>query len=213
MSVDIDLQGQRFGRLVVVSRAPTKNQSKQWLCICDCGKKHIASTTHLRQGRVRSCGCIRGEQLGKLNRTHGASNSLTFKRWKSMLARCSLPNSKSYPRYGGRGITVCARWQQSFENFLHDMGECPGTNWTVERRENNGNYDPSNCRWATRQEQNRNTSRNHLLLYQEELLCVGEWAEILGINARTILTRLNKGMSNEQALGTPVRPCKPRKLK
>lgn len=144
------------------------------------------------------------------HRTHGASGTLTWNRWRSMIARCTMKNTKSYPRYGGRGIRICEAWLNDFSAFLAEMGECPGTDWTLERNENDGNYERGNCRWATRKEQNRNTSRNRLLEYQGMELCITEWAEETGINFRTIMTRLSKGWTVEMTLSTAVAPRKPR---
>jgi hypothetical protein len=144
------------------------------------------------------------------HRTHGCSGTLTWNRWRSMIARCTMPNTKSYPRYGGRGIKVCDKWLHDFTAFLADMGECPGSGWTQDRENNDGNYEPGNCRWATRREQNRNTSRNRLLTHRGTEMCITEWAEETGINFRTIMTRLGKGWSIEKTLDTPVAPHRPR---
>lgn len=196
-----DLLGQRFGRLIVIAYILGK-----WLCQCDCGNQKTLPGRRLVAGITRSCGCLHKELLGARQRTHGASDSLTWKRWRSMLSRCTMPNTKSFPRYGGRGIVVCERWLSNFENFLADMGECPGPDWTVERAETDGHYTPENCRWATRKEQNRNTSRNHLLEYQGETRCASEWAELLGLKLQTVLARLQRGWSTERALSTPAAP-------
>lgn len=209
MAKSINLIGKRFQRLVVTGIAPKIGKVKKWLCICDCGAKHSATTSNLVRGKVRSCGCMQREQLGNMRRKHGASDTPAYNRWKSMVGRCTLKSHKSYPRYGGRGISVCDRWL-SYENFLSDMGACPGPGYTIERKDNDLGYGPKNCIWATRTVQNRNTSSNRLIDYQGERLCVTEWAEILGIKARTVFTRLNKGWSVDKALGTPVRPQKPR---
>lgn len=142
--------------------------------------------------------------------THRGSGTLTWLRWRSMLNRCTMPNAKSYPRYGGRGIKVCDRWLHDYPAFLVDMGECPGPEWTLEREDNDVGYQPDNCKWATRKEQNRNTSRNRVLQHRGLALCITEWSERSGINFRTIMTRLSKGWSVEKTLETPVAPRKPR---
>lgn len=200
-----DLIGKKFGRLTLL-----EIKENGWLCRCDCGIEKIIKRTNIIKGATQSCGCLHKERFGALNRTHGASGTLTWKRWRSMVARCTMKNAKSYPRYGGRGIIVCERWLTSFENFLSDMGECPDDNFTLERKNNDGNYELTNCRWATRKEQNRNSSRNHILVFKDESHCITEWADILGINFRTIMTRINKGWSAEQALGTPIKTQKQR---
>ncbi len=152
-------------------------------------------------------------KLGDLNRTHGASGTLTWNRWRSMKARCTLPNTKSYPRYGGRGITVCDRWLCSFENFLADMGECPSSNFTLERNDNNGNYEPNNWRWATRKEQNRNSSRTHRIFYHCESHCLSEWAEIFDIPRTTMTAWLKQGLSMQQIIDKHAKLKKPRRGK
>lgn len=203
MNTALDLAGQRFTRLVVI--APS-NKRGYWQCICDCGKHHETLGYRLQKCLTRSCGCLHREQLGALRRTHGASDSLTWKRWRSMRARCEMPNTKSYPAYGGRGIAVCERWKQDYENFLMDMGECPSEKFTIDRIDNNLGYSPGNCRWATKLEQARNQSSNHLLTFNGKTLCITEWAEETGINNRTLRTRLRKGWSIEQTLTTPPKP-------
>lgn len=200
MTSNIDYIGKRFGRLLVINSAPSLPKKRRWLCKCDCGNEYTVITAKLNNGHVRSCGCMRSETARARMQTHKMSGSITHKRWKSMLSRCFTVNSKSYPRYGGRGITVCAQWKDSFEIFLRDMGECPDDGLTLERKETDGNYEPSNCKWATRKEQNRNTSRNRLLEYHGEKRCVSEWAEILGLSVNTIYKRIYAGKSDEEAL-------------
>lgn len=133
-------------------------------------------------------------KIGELNKTHGQSNTLTWNRWRSMKARCTLVNQKSYPRYGGRGIKVCDKWLNSFIDFLNDMGECPGADWTIERIDNNSDYEPNNCKWANRHQQNRNTSRTHLIDYQGKKLCITDWADELKIPRTTITAWLKNGL-------------------
>lgn len=193
----------RFGRLLVIGSAEPKKASKRVLCLCDCGKEHIANINNLRSGATSSCGCLRNERIREANSRHSMTDSITHNRWKSMRSRCNQKNSKSYPRYGGRGITICEEWND-FEAFLRDMSECPGDGWTLERKDSDGNYEPSNCKWATRKEQNRNTSRTHLLEFRGESRCVGEWSEILGLDVQTILSRLRRGWDVDKSLGTPV---------
>jgi hypothetical protein len=128
-----------------------------------------------------------------------------------MVNRCTQPCLKSWPRYGGRGIRICERWQD-FENFLEDMGECPSEKHTLDRFPNNdGNYELSNCRWATWLQQHRNHSAIRWLTFKGETLCAAEWSQRLGINQRTIYGRMNKGQSDEMVLGTPVKFQRPRK--
>ena len=151
-----NITGERFGRLVAVERHGT-SQPTMWLCRCDCGATAMVMSRSLVAGLTRSCWCLRREvvaQLGKRASTHGQTHTPTWRSWKSMLDRCTYPSNIGWKHYGGRGIKVCDRWR-SFVNFLADMGERPpGT--TLDRIDNNGNYEKSNCRWATYKEQRAN---------------------------------------------------------
>jgi hypothetical protein len=147
-----DLTGIRFGRLTVVSLVPSNRSPYYWHCQCDCGKTLNAEPNLLISGGVKSCGCLRKELL----RTHGYSHLWEYGCWWAMVSRCCNPNDSSYKNYGGRGIKVCDRWIDSFEDFFKDMGERPGSEYSIDRKDNNGNYEPGNCRWATRSQQQRN---------------------------------------------------------
>lgn len=157
-----DITGRRFGRLTVIEEVGRdKSGSALWFCRCDCGGETVTRGYDLRAGASRSCGCLvreRMAEVGQLNATHGHGRgyktSPTYRSWRSMKARTTNPNAPGYRRYGARGITVCERWQ-SFEAFLADMGERPEGK-TLDRIDNDGNYEPGNCRWATQSEQNRN---------------------------------------------------------
>lgn len=188
-----------FGRLTV-----TRLDGKYAECLCVCGTSKIVLIRNLIKGSTTSCGCLHREIASRLRRTHGSTGSDTWKRWRSMINRCCMPNAKSYPEYGGRGIRICERWRDSLESFLEDMGECPGREMTLDRINFDGDYEPGNCRWATRTEQNRNSSRNRRISYKGENLCVSEWAERTGIKYRTILNRINLGWTAEEALETQV---------
>lgn len=158
----LDLTGQRFGRLEVVAFARVnRSRNACWLCRCDCGKERVVSGHELRRGRTSSCGCWRSAVKILLNLKHGhkraGSETPEYRAWHSMISRCTNPKLEAWKYYGGRGITVCDRWKNSFEAFLADMGPRPSPNLSIDRFPNNdGNYEPGNCRWATRSEQRAN---------------------------------------------------------
>ena len=155
----IDLTGQRFGKLIVIERAPNQGRNTMWKCQCDCGSITTTRSDSLRSNMTRSCGCL----IGEVNSTHGMSRgdgSYLYEIWKHMRYRCTNPNNHAWKDYGGRGIIVCERWMDSFENFYEDMGHRPSPNHSIDRIDNNGNYDPTNCRWATASQQQQNKRNN-----------------------------------------------------
>ncbi len=162
MSKRENLLDQKFGRLLVIDEAPyhvspSGRKHVKWKCQCDCGKVKEVLATSLKSGTTNSCGCFRKD----INTKHGMRQTPTYKSWCHMKARCYNPNTEMYPHYGGRGITVCDRWLNSFENFLEDMGEkLEGT--SIDRIDNDGNYEPSNCEWATSRKQASHTSQTKL---------------------------------------------------
>jgi hypothetical protein len=154
--------GQRFGRLVVVVKtgASTKTRQAMWLCRCDCGKTRIVFGGNLRRGLTRSCGCLRGEVSGRSGTlfltTHGRSYTPEYRTWRSMLTRCENPAALGFKYWGGRGITVCEEWRQSFTAFFAHVGERPGKGYSIDRIDNDGDYRPGNVRWATAKQQANN---------------------------------------------------------
>lgn len=205
----IDLVGRRFGQLEVIGKG-ARSGRPLWACRCDCGASVQARSGDLTMGKTTRCRSCR-DRFAK-NR-HGYTSargpSPTYRSWQSMKQRCINPSATHYHRYGGRGITVCDRWRESFVNFLADMGERPSLAHTIDRLDNDGPYSPENCRWATRHEQTR---RGHRVLanirpltHEGETLSVAEWAERKGIRPQTLALRLRRGWSVERALTTPVR--------
>lgn len=195
----LDLTGQRFGRLVAVERLEARYA--YWLCKCDCGQTKRVRLSHLRSGATTSCGCYGLERSTQSATKHGMNRTRTHNIWSLMLQRCRDPGCTIWPYYGGRGISVCERWLK-FENFLADMGVCPD-GLTLERENTDGNYEPKNCRWATKVEQARNKRNNHVLTYQGESLCIAAWAERLGVSRNLLYSRINKGWSVERAFTEP----------
>jgi len=154
VSAVIDMAGKRFGKLLVLDRAPVAGKA-HWQCVCDCGARTVVAGPNLRFGHTKSCGCIRSDKAVKHGQARRSKRAPEFSVWAGMLSRCRNPNNKSYPNYGGRGITVCARWHD-FANFLTDMGSRPSAAHTIERVNNSLGYGPDNCVWATRDVQANN---------------------------------------------------------
>jgi hypothetical protein len=209
-NITLDIIGKRFGSVVVISYSHTARRRSHWHCRCDCGALVIKGRDCLRNRNIsgcEDCGRERNRIVGKLrgsdspNFKHGHklgyTCSRTYASWAMMLARCGNPNDNRYHRYGGRGITVYERWQRSFSYFLEDMGERP-IGSTLDRIDNNGNYTPQNCRWATREEQANNKSNSCRITFEGRTQTVAQWARELGISHMTIRSRLKMGRPLEE---------------
>lgn len=196
----LNLNGRRFGKLVAVSRVPKSQTMPEagWHCECDCGKSKTVYTYHLTSGSTRSCGCARIARLT----THGQNGSKTHQAWRNMRWRCSNPNNPGYKHYGGRGIKVCDRWK-SFANFRSDMGDAP-VGLTLERINNDGDYEPGNCRWATYKDQLRNRRINHFITINGSRKTIAEWAEERGVHGFMIRSRIKRGWPPEKAVMRPL---------
>lgn len=182
----LELAGQTFGRLTVLSRAPSKLGLSMWLCRCDCGNTHIANGKLMKGGHTKSCGCLRHDTKPALTHGHSPNGNMssTYKSWSGMRQRCGNSNDKNYRYYGGKGIAVCDQWK-SFDVFLKDMGERP-TGLELDRIESNGNYEPTNCRWATEQTQTENRSMTLWVDVGGARIPMKHAAERLGLNYHTL---------------------------
>lgn len=194
-----DESGNAYGKLTVMAFNGVRGRNARWLCRCECGNTAIVAGTDLRRKSTASCGCL----SARAGRATVCGKSPEYTSWQEMKARCYNPKKLLYHRYGGRGITVCKRWLDSFVHFLEDMGPKPFPEATNERIDNDGNYEPGNCKWATRMEQSHNSSRVRLLTYNDETMCIAEWSRRLGIHPATLSYRLNHGWPLEKALTTP----------
>ena len=203
--------GTRYGRLVISECAPpyvqpsTGVRQRRWLVRCDCGAEKIVTQHGLRTGKTKSCGCLNEEMKrsrvdhGHACRSDNRKPTRTFNAWRTMLQRCTNPKAEQWKNYGARGITICDRWRQSFSNFLADLGEAP-EGMTLERTNVNGNYEPSNCVWASPKEQARNTRRARKVTFQGREMPLKEACEITGAKYSTAYWRLKAGHSLEWVL-------------
>ncbi len=203
------LVGMEFGRLTVVEEIePRRNlkgvvKERRWRCMCSCGSSVLVGSAKIKSGNTRSCGCLRRDLVAAKNRTHGNYGTPTYVSWNAMLTRVTNPNRHNSASYVGKGITVCDRWR-SFESFLEDMGERPSSKHTIERRNNDGNYEPSNCYWGTKTQQAQNQSHNVNLTLGEETHCVTEWSRLTGRKLSTLFGRIRMGWDDEKVLTTPL---------
>jgi hypothetical protein len=182
----------KFGRLTVAEKLP----HSKWRCDCECGNSTVAYAGHLRNGSRVSCGCL----IGKANKTHGMSHSPEYKAWDNARSRCYREKDRKYPLYGARGITMCDAWRFSFETFLADMGRRPSPAHSLDREDSDGPYAPKNCRWATAEEQNNNRRFNRYLMVNGERVTVAQAAKLTGLPHATILSRLDAGKSDMEAI-------------
>lgn len=189
--------GTVFGMLTVVRQVDGPRPGNFYECSCTCGRSSVAYGGHLRNGNRVGCGCVAG---GHKNRTHGLSNEPEYRAWENARSRCTNPRNRKFPIYGGRGISMCERWSDSFETFIADMGRRPGPEYSLDRIDGNKGYQPENCRWATVVEQNNNRSINRHLEMAGSTVTVAEASRATGIPHATILTRLDAGYSDQEAL-------------
>lgn len=204
----IDRTGIKYGRLTALRLfGKNKRGESLWECVCDCGNPKITVGSWLSSGETGSCGCWERESRHFHTLTHGMSRkkNVVYAAWCRLRGRCLNKNSKDYPDYGGRGITVCERWND-FTLFLADVGERPSPKHSIDRIDTNGNYEPGNCRWATPKIQSNNRRNIQRFDFRGESKTLTEWAESSGIQMRTLFARIYySGWSVERALTTPVK--------
>lgn len=205
----VDLTGQKFGRLTVLSRYEENNRRyAQWLCKCDCGNTKIVRTDLLKSGGVRSCGCIAREihskrcrELGLSRATHNKSNTRLYKIYSNMKDRCNRVNCPAYKDYGARGIKVCNEWENDFNKFYEwSINNGYNDKLTIDRMDNNKGYSPDNCRWVDRKTQCLNTRYNIYITYNNETKTLKEWTDELGLSYSKTWRRLHRGWSFERAI-------------
>ena len=200
--------GSRYGRLTVIEKSPPgAGRHSRWLCLCDCGAQKVVYANDLRKGHTQSCGCLSRDVRRATFTKHGHAarsvmgrngQSKTYKIWVEMIKRCHNPSTESFQYYGGRGISVCDSWRESFENFLADMGDAPSGH-SIERDENNGNYEPNNCRWATRIEQMNNIRSNVLLVTIEGVMTIAEFSRRYGLKYEFVQKQIKRHGATEIA--------------
>lgn len=213
----LDLLNQRFGKLVVVAPSKPKNNETMWECKCDCGNITIVSTSNLRANRILSCGCLKLQRLLERSTTHNQRHTHLYEVWKSLRQRCNNPKHASYYNYGGRGIAVCDEWNKSFQAF-YDWSYANGYSTenqkdeklklTIDRINNDGNYEPSNCRWVDRKTQARNMRTTKFITFKGQTKSIPEWCELYGINRNSFDVRIKCGWSIEDALTKPIKKKK-----
>lgn len=196
-----DLIGKKFGKLTIIKRVENdKNDRTQYLCKCDCGKEKIIRGSSITSGNTRSCGCLSGRK-----KTQELYNTRIYKIWSNIKSRCTNPNYKRFQDYGGRGISVCKDWNK-FDNFKDwAMSNGYADNLTIDRIDNNGNYEPNNCRWVTQKINSHNKRNNLYFTHQNKTQCLKEWAEELNIDYILLYNRIIKRKWNfEKAIITPI---------
>lgn len=190
-----DVSGIRVGKLLIKFR----HVSGEWECDCDCGRRSILMPN--TPGLIpTNCGCVKRVAVI----THGQHGTAEYKSWRAMIDRCTNEKSPGYPFYGGRGITVAKEWVQSFEAFIRDVGPRPSRAFSLDRIENNGNYERGNVRWATRKEQENNKRSNRLLTHDGKTMTLAQWSDHIGLNYNSLRTRLRKGWPLERVLATAL---------
>lgn len=186
----VDITGKIYGQLTVLSIDTMRSSRvKYWICKCNCGNTKSIVGYSLKRGSTKSCGCTQGNRHGE---TIGGVHTKEYMAWARTKAKCQVKSHHAYKWYGGRGISMCKRWLDSYENFLSDMGRAPSKKHSLGRIDNDGNYEPSNCRWETHIQQVNNTRANRRIEYQNEIKTIAEWSRHLGMSYGLIRDRISK---------------------
>lgn len=201
-----DLTGQRFGRLIVKERVPNNKGKTKWLCVCDCGGTAVVQGGNLTSGNTVSCGCVQKERAREARTTHGRTRTKLYRAWAHIKDRCQNPKGKDWNDYGGRGIKVCDEWLNSFEAF-RDWALTNGyrDDLTIDRIDVNGDYEPTNCRWADAKTQGNNKRNNRVITIDSESHTLAEWANIKGVKVQSIRSRISRGWDPEKAITEPFK--------
>ena len=188
-------QGDRYGKLTIIKEVEKQNGFRMFECRCDCGNIKVFILNNLRRSHTTTCGCSWDG-----NPTHGMRKTKEYSSWSGMRRRCLDFKNPKYPSYGGRGIKICERWMESFENFYEDMGNIPGKCYSLGRIDNNGNYCPENCRWETMKQQARNKRNSKMITIDGVCRSMAEWSEISGLKYGALQYRLYTGWDPKEAI-------------
>lgn len=193
-----NLATKRFGRIIAIEILERRGSSYYWICECDCGRRKVIRGSHLASGRTKSCGCLNRELVATRSKKHGCAvrdmHTPEYSTWHRMKWRCA---NKTVENYGAKGVLVCDRWMESFEDFYKDMGKKPTAGHTIDRIDSDGDYEPNNCRWATPREQARNRSNSRYVEYYGETVYLSDLCARLGIKYKSAHNSLRNGNSVE----------------
>lgn len=200
-----DLIGKRFGRVQVIAQSENFVGNSGWVCFCDCGTWKKIRGVSLTKGITSSCGCLHRERTGEAMRTHGLTKSVEYRAWRHAKSRCYNPNVHNYSRYGGRGVKMCERWLNSFENFLADMGPRPSGNHSIDRFPKlDGDYEPGNCQWGTQEDQVDHKENRLRYTFKGRTMTLKAWAIEIGHPYKDLHKRIHfRKWSVEKAFTTP----------
>jgi hypothetical protein len=203
-----NITDQRFGRLIALGPVKRRNKRIIWLCRCDCGNTTAVALSDLRGGHTQSCGCLVSDFYIQRNTRHGMAHDPLYPIWLGVIKRCTNPAMKYFADYGGRGIRICDEWRHDFQAFYDHVIQLPHygeKGYTLDRIDNDSNYEPGNMRWATRSEQARNRRNNHMISFDGKTQSAAEWSEETKVPYATLVYRLRSGWPPERAFLTPVR--------